>query len=167
MSYYGEEQVGHSTILINKGNEIVEKTADDLIGEEVLIKKCCELLKNGKAPILNSICTSDKPLSFSEIIRAQAEGDTDVSEVIRQSIYYLGIVLSNAVNLINPGVVIVDGYIMKNKVNQTTLLDVAHKHFFSLNKEEVTIIFKPFDHFFGAKSAALSAIQRFFIEKQL
>ena len=160
-------EVGHSTILINRGNEIVEKTADDLIGEEVLIKKCCELLKNGKAPILNSICTSDKPLSFSEIIRAQAEGDTDVSEVIRQSIYYLGIVLSNAVNLINPGVVIVDGYIMKNKVNQTTLLDVAHKHFFSLNKEEVTIIFKPFDHFFGAKSAALSAIQKFFIEKQL
>ena len=55
---------------------------------------------------------------------------------------------------------------MKNQVNRATLLEVAHKHFFSLNKEEVTIIFKPFDHFFGAKGAALSAIQKFFIEKQ-
>ena len=103
---------------------------------------------------------------FSHIINAQADGDMDVSEVIEQSIYYLGIILSNTVNLINPGVVIVDGYIMKNQVNRATLLEVAHKHFFSLNKEEVTIIFKPFDHFFGAKGAALSAIQKFFIEKQ-
>ena len=159
-------EVGHSTILINTGDEIIEKTADELIGEEVLIKKCRELLKSGKAPILKNICGSENTLMFSHIINAQADGDMDVSEVIEQSIYYLGIVLSNTVNLINPGVVIVDGYIMKNQVNRATLLEVAHKHFFSLNKEEVTIIFKPFDHFFGAKGAALSAIQKFFIEKQ-
>ena len=102
---------------------------------------------------------------MKQVLAAQEQGDTDIQAVLEEKIEYLGIALANVVNLVNPGYVVVDGYLMRNVENQRRLETSAREKFFGLNEEEVRIVFKPFDHFSGAKGAAYFLLRRLFLEK--
>ncbi len=182
---FGAGEIGH-TILQVENEEAQEKgkqrCLDDLAGERAILQECRRLLEKGKAPVLKRLLaeeqclrgsqptesvlerTASQDLEMKQVLKAQEQGDPDIQAVLEETIEYLGIALANVVNLVNPGYVVVDGYLMKSVQNQKRLETSAREKFFGLNEEEVQIVFKPFDHFSGAKGAAYFLLRRLFLE---
>lgn len=166
----GAGEVGHMILSVDYGTEKqecgengTECYVEDLAGEKAIIKACAKKLREGGAPILASRTGGKTTLEFSDILEAFDEGDEDVSGILRRSMDCLGIALANIVNLVNPGFVIVDAYMMKNEKLQEIFQRAAQKRFFGVNEDEVRIFFLPFEHFTGAKGAAYDVIQRLFL----
>ncbi len=157
---FGAGEIGHTMIQMEKKKACL----DDLAGEKAILEECQRLLEEGKAPLLKKL-KQGSVLEMKQVLAAQEQGDTDIQAVLEEKIEYLGIALANVVNLVNPGYVVVDGYLMRNVENQRRLETSAREKFFGLNEEEVRIVFKPFDHFSGAKGAAYFLLRRLFLEK--
>ena len=64
---------------------------------------------------------------MKQVLEAQLQKDEDVCSILQEIIEYLGIALANVVNLINPGFVVVDGYIMKNDVKVLYKVTIKYK----------------------------------------
>lgn len=164
----GAGELGHTIISVwdkDSGEGMVQKCVDDLAGESVIIEKCKEKLEKGGAVELKKLLGEEELVDIKQVLRAQELKDGDVCQILQEAIEFLGIALANVVNLINPGFVVVDGYVMRAEENRKQLLRVAKSKFFGLNEEEVKLIFQPFDYQFGAKGAAFSVIRRLFLEK--
>lgn len=157
---FGAGEIGHTMIQMEKKKACL----DDLAGEKAILEECQRLLEEGKAPLLKKM-KQGSVLEMKQVLAAQEQGDMDIQAVLEEKIEYLGIALANVVNLVNPGYVVVDGYLMRNVENQRRLETSAREKFFGLNEEEVRIVFKPFDHFSGAKGAAYFLLRRLFLEK--
>lgn len=160
----GAGELGRTIIYVNEDGDTQKKIVDDVGSERAIFEKCQERLLGGGADILRSELEKKGRLTIQDILNAQRRGDRDVNEVMSEATGYLGVALANVVNLINPGFVVVDGYIMKEKANRDMLLRAAKANFFGLNEEEVQIYFQPFDPCWGAKSAAYFVISRLFLE---
>lgn len=162
----GAGEIGHTIISItdNEGN-MEQRCLDDLVGERMILDKCRRLEEKGEAGILKQLIDASGRFGMKQVLEAQLKKEKNVCRVLEETIEYLGIALANVVNFINPGFVVVDGYIMKNEENRTLLKDAAVSKFFGLNEEEVKLVFEPFDHYCGAKGAAYFIIRRLFLEK--
>lgn len=160
----GAGELGHTILAISEDGKADRKTVDDVGSERAIFEKCQERLLRGDAPELKKVLQQKGHLTIQDILDAQRNGDADVNQVLDEVIECLGIALANVVNLINPGFVVVDGYIMKEKPNREKLLRAAKANFFGLNEEEVQIFFHPYDSCWGAKGAAYFVISKFFLE---
>lgn len=161
----GAGEIGHTVICMDHKDGRIPKCLDDLAGERAICDACREKIDSGGAGILKAIVAAEGAMELKHILMAQERGDGDVKAVLSERIEYLGIALANVVNLINPGFVVVDGYIMKNGENKELLKASARNWFFGINEEEVKIIFREFDHYNGARGAAYFVIRRLFLEK--
>ena len=65
----------------------------------------------------------------------------------------------------NPPLVIMDGCILQNEVNQKRLIEVTRNNLFSLDVAEVNIEFVSFNKFRAAKGAAALAIRKFVLQE--
>lgn len=137
---------------------------DNLAGESKVYEKCEFEMKQGTAPMLQRIVKEAGELTMKQVLAAQEMGEESISSIVEESIEYIGIALANMVNMINPGYVVVDGYIMQSERNTELLRKTAQSCFYSLDEDEVKIVFRPFDHFHGASDAAYFVIRRFFLE---
>lgn len=160
----GAGELGHTIVAVAVNGEMVRKTVDDVGSERAIFEKCQERLLQGGAPELKKALEQKGHLTIQDILDAQRNGDKDVGRVMDEVIECLGIALANVVNLINPGFVVVDGYIMEEKPNREKLLRAAKANFFGLNEEEVQIFFHPYDSCWGAKGAAYFVIDKLFLE---
>ena len=160
----GAGELGHTVVCINGKNTMVQKCVDDLGSERAIFEKCQEHLLKGGLPELRKKMDMEGRMTMRQILEIQRDGNTEIDDIIAESVEYLGIALANVVNLINPGFVAVDGYLMTNKVNRERLLKSAKSRFYGLNEEEVQIIFTSFDHFCGAKGAGYFVIRKLFLE---
>lgn len=160
----GLGEIGHTILYIN-GDE--KKSLDDLAGEKAILNQCMEMLSEGKCSILKEVLASEdvQELSMRHILMAQKMGDQDVCRLIKEKTDYLGTALANVVNLLNPGSVIVDSYLMTSTENQNMFKKSATENFFGLNEKDVKIIFRPYDQFNSAKGAAYFVIKKLFLEK--
>lgn len=77
---------------------------------EAVLQACAEMLGLGKCPILAEIA-EDKPggLSYEMVLKAFELGDSGVSEVLQECGEYLGMGISNIINLFNPQRIIING----------------------------------------------------------
>ncbi len=160
----GAGELGRTIVSFHKDGKTIQKTVDDVGSERAIFEKCQEKLLQGGAPKLKELLDEKGRMTIQDILDAQRSGDGDVIQVMDEVIGYLGIALANVVNLINPGFVVVDGYIMREKPNREKLLRAAKANFYGLNEEEVQIFFQPFDSGWGAKGAAYFAISKLFLE---
>ncbi len=156
----GAGEVGHMTIKKDKEEYLL----DNLSGELAIINKCKLIYNSDVESELKNICKFAEELTIAHIIDAYDKNDPVVSEIIDESIEYLGIALSNVVNLINPEFVVVDGYIMKSQKIVEKLKKIARVRFFGINEEEVHLNFISFKKFQSAKGAATIVIRKMFIE---
>lgn len=138
---------------------------DDLGSEYAICEICKKKMAAGSLPDLKRMVDAEGELNVRQILTLQQNGNQEMDAILKTSIEYLGIGLANAVNLSNPGLVVVDGYLMKYEENRRYLKKMAKKRFYGLNEKEVQMIFKPFEHNFGAKGAGYYAIKRLFLEK--
>ncbi|QAT49115.1 ROK family protein [Caproiciproducens sp. NJN-50] len=139
---------------------------DAVASETAILNFCREACKEGKAPVLRSLLSEEKAdaLDIKTVLRAQQMGDLSVCEIVEHAVEYLGISLANLINLISPGLVVVDGYLMKQECNRKKLRDVIAKHLYGLNEKEVGIEFLSFDLYRGAKGSAAKVLRKFLLE---
>lgn len=140
----------------------------EAIASEVAIRnRCIQSIQADLPTLLRDICKDPLAPQMSEILQAQRCNDGVVCKIMEDAITYLGIMLANIINFINPPLVIVDGYIMQLPQNQQLLIDITRKNLFSLNVTEVAIEFVPFDKFRAAKGAAALAIKKFILQESV
>lgn len=137
---------------------------EEVASERAIVKMVRQAIADGHQSMLTENCPNIEEIGMKEILLAQECGDNLADEVIHQAIMHLGAVLGNIINLINPPLVFVDGYIMRLKRNRRQLLEETRSHIFGLYDEEVEIEFVDFDQFTGAKGAAAMAIKKYFIK---
>lgn len=159
----GAGELGHTVICMENTEEPVVKCVDDVGSERAIFEKCQERMLSGEGEKIRRVLAEKGRLTIRDILDIQRSGDKEVQEIMERVVGCLGIALANVVNLINPGFVVVDGYIMKEKRNRDRLLLTAKRNFYGLNEEEVQIFFQPFDSEWGAKSAALFVISKLFL----
>lgn len=157
------EKSGGKTTGSGWADSLTEHYVEDLAGEQAIARACADEIREGRAPVLEKIVKNRTNPEISDILKAFEKGDVHVAEILRQRIEYLGIALANIVNLINPGFVVVDAYMLKNEKLQNIFREEAQKRFFGVNEEEVRIFFLPFEHLKGAKGAACDVILQLFL----
>lgn len=159
----GAGELGRTIICVEENGKAVRKIVDDVASERAVFEKCQERMLNGGVVQLHEILKRKGRIQIEDILKIQRSGDSEINMIMKEVIEYLGIALANVVNLINPGFVVVDGYIMREKRNREFLLHSAKQNFYGLNEEEVRIFFQKYDVLWGAKSAAYFVIEKLFL----
>ena len=93
-----------------------------LAGERAVLNRCREAMEKNSGEHLWQLCSSPELLTMDQVLQAQADGDETVETMIQDALDYLGIALSNAVNLISPKAVVIDGRMFRLEKNQRYLL---------------------------------------------
>lgn len=161
----GAGEVGHTIICVSSSGRLEQKCVDELAGEAAIFEACREKMEAGGASVLRKLVEEAGYLGMKQVIQAQEDGDEEVCKLVRERIEYLGIALANVVNLVSPDFVVVDGYLLKNEENRRCLMEASRNRFFGINEEEVKIIFRPFEHYNGAKGAGYQVIRKMFLQK--
>lgn len=161
----GAGELGHTIICVSGEGGIRQKCVDDLGAERAIFEKCQKRLLAGGLKELQALVEEEGHLTMKQILKLQKSGEPEINWIVEEAVEYLGIALANVVNLINPGFVVVDGYLMTYDKNRQCLLQSAKSRFFGLNEEEVQIIFLEFDHLCGAKGAGYFVLKQKFLEK--
>jgi|GEM_PF-441615 Transcriptional regulator/sugar kinase len=130
----------------------------------VIIKKITELLKRGAYSIINEMAGDDlQDLDIHTVIKAAEKNDKIALSIIEEAARYIGIALSNTINLINPKMIIFGGQMVKSsdfilepikRIISTNALQLASKD----------IVYKSaaFNEDGGALGAATMVLDEFF-----
>ncbi|WP_215699016.1 ROK family transcriptional regulator [Clostridium sp. MCC353] len=157
----GPGEVGYMIIDPSKPrNELGSMgTLHSLAGERSIADQCFEALKEGNAPVLETICGGIVRPTFPQIVQAQKDGDPFCDELLLSAAYYLGIAVANVDNLIRPHSMLIEGRIFSNPKNKEHFLNTIRENQFRLSDTKTQLIFIDYDDFSGAKGAAAVAIR--------
>ena len=137
---------------------------EEMASERAIVKQIKAEIKQGTPTVLREAKKDPEQLVMKDILAAESQGDELACRVVEKAIVYLGIELANIINFISPPLVIIDGYIMKEKRNRRLLLEETKKHLFGLDHQNIEFRFVEFDPLTGAKGAGALAIKTYFIE---
>ncbi len=146
----GAGEVGKMTLCV--GNK--HYTADELAGEDAILEQCRKLYPEGEFPAW----------TMEEILRRQAQGEEMICAMMNRSVEYLGIALSNVINVMNPDFILVDAYLMKNAENRLCLERTLKEKVYGLDQKDIKLVFKPFEKDFGARAAAYLVIKHLLLQ---
>ena len=138
---------------------------EGICSEQAIRRRCRQAMQAGIPTLLTEICVDPENPQIEEILKAQNCEDRVVCTIMEDAINYLGIGLANIINFMNPPLVIMDGCILQNEVNQKRLIEVTRNNLFSLDVAEVNIEFVSFNKFRAAKGAAALAIRKFVLQE--
>lgn len=121
--------------------------------------RCARALEEGRAPILQKLCGGARP-SMDAILQAQAEGDCDVRQIVREAIYMLGLAAANINKFAGPSLMNVDGKLFHSERNRTALAQVVRDNLCGFIRARTELVFVEPDRLSGAKGAAALSIFR-------
>lgn len=121
--------------------------------------RCSRALEEGKAPILRQLCGGRRP-TMDAILQAQAAGDGDVCQVIREAIYMLGLAAVNVSNFAGPNLMNVDGKLFQNEENRAALTEIVGQNLCGIIRSRTELVFAEPDRLSGAKGVAALSIFR-------
>lgn len=159
----GSGEIGENVFLVEDKDERKGKALDELGSERAIFENCNRLIRDGKLSVKEKIGENEIENIF-EVIDLQESNNKKIDEVVGNAIEYMGIALSHVVNLINPGLVVVDSCIFCREENRNKFKNSAKKYFFSLNEDEVKIVFVPYEANRGARGAAFYIIKKILLE---
>ena len=167
----GEQQeageAGHMVAVLNGprcatcGND---GCLEEVASERAVLKLVKEAIREGKKTKISDYCKTPESITIREVLKAQAAGDELADQIIGTAITYLGAMLANIINLVNPPLVIVDAFMMEYQKNREDLLKETQSHIFGLYDEEVKIEFTAFSPYSGARGAAALAVKHFLLK---
>ena len=132
----------------------------EAFSSEVSIRNnCIAMMQSGRDTLLSEICPDPQKLSIGDILEAEEKGDREVCRIMEDAMVNLGIALANAINLLSPPLVLVDGYIMKNPRNAGLFMSSVQDNLFGVGMSEVDIRFVKFNKFRTAYGAAARAVR--------
>ena len=84
---------------------------ESLCSPERVISDCQNSMRAGGCPILMKIIKERSgTLTFTDVIRAAGEGDEDAARILQRCGEYLGICITNILNLLSPSVIYMNGH---------------------------------------------------------
>lgn len=143
------------------GKELM--TLNDVAGEHTIIKRCISEMKAGRLNNLRKLYDPGKDLSIDLVMKLDSQGDAEIRTLFENSCEYLGIALSNISCMINPEMIVIDGYMFSNPHNRETLKSVYKEKCKSVDCSSAYLFFIDYDSFAGAKSAAYCALDKLFL----
>lgn len=156
----GAGEIGQNILAVEGGQK---KTLDDLGSEKAILEACRSMNDQGR------LLSGEEDLTdwdICDVLRYQAK-DEEVERIVSNAIEYMGLGLSHVVNLMNPGLVVVDSHLFSREENREKFKIAARKHFYGLNEDEVSIAFVPYEASRGAKGAAYHIIKEFLLESEI
>lgn len=130
-------------------------------GERAVLLRCRQLMEATDGCYLWRYCSDPEKLMMEDVLHAQAEGDAAVDEILADVIDYLGIALSNTMNLISPRIVVVDGQMFTSERNRRLLIEASERNMFLVHRTKTKVHFLPYDPSRGAKSAAAVVVKEY------
>lgn len=130
-----------------------------LAGERAVVSRCREAMEKKPGGLLRKLCPKPEQLTMEHVLQAQEAGDGTAETIVRDALDYLGIALSNAVNLISPKAVVIDGKMFRLEKNQLYLLRAAERNMFRVHTHRTQFTFLPFDAYRGARAAAAVVVK--------
>lgn len=132
----------------------------EAFASEVAIRNnCIAMMKSGRETLLSTICPNPDALTTKDILEAEMKGDREVCRIMEDAMVNLGIALANAINLLSPPLVLVDGYVMKVPRNADLFMSSVQENLFGVGMSDVEIRFVEFSKFRTAYGAAARAIR--------
>lgn len=159
----GAGEVGNTILSVEEDGR-TERKAEELASEQAIMERAQLHLMQGEFPALKKILMERGIIHISDVVALQKDGDEIADRIIRSVLQYTGITLANVINLLNPGLVVVDAFIMENQVNRQTLFSGVSRRLYGLNESEVQIRFLPYSKEVGAVGAALNIIRHRILE---
>jgi len=123
-------EFGHITVDMNGapcscGNE---GCLELMCSPEKAIADCEMAIKNGKCRILAQM-TEGKPFTYADICAAAEAGDTDVAEILTKLGQFLGVALTNIINILHPAIIYFNGHtLLQSKLVLHSAVEWASEH---------------------------------------
>lgn len=160
----GAGEIGHMTVvedgpLCRCGNRGCLET---MVSGTALARRAVELVHRGRgAGILAASRGSREEITARVVARAAGAGDPEALELFREVGYYLGLALAGLVNVLNPGVVVLGGGMMKSReLFWQPMLEQVEQRSFSSSFEAVHIVPATLGNESGARGAVALALER-------
>ncbi len=104
-------EIGHTIVDINgKPCDCGSRGClETLIGAPAIVARAKEMIADGKARALSERVSAGAPLTPELIYNLASSGDADCASMVRAIGHYLGIALSNLINLLGPDEIVVCG----------------------------------------------------------
>lgn len=165
---YGDKaaagEIGH--MVVSRGGAVCPTCGnrgclEAVAGERAVLERCRLAMREHNECLLRELCDADGTLTMEAVLRAQDAGDRYVGEIMEDVIDYLGIALSNVVNLISPRMVVVDGRIFELEKNRALLMAAAERNMFRVHKTKTKVTFLPYEPDRGAMGGAAVVVKEF------
>jgi predicted NBD/HSP70 family sugar kinase len=115
----GAGEIGHTFVVQNVGETVSldsMKTLEDLVSAPALIKQAKELCKKHPEGLITRYMDgADEITALDKLFEAVRAGDNQARAMVERSARYLGISLANAVNLLNPELILLGGMFGQEK----------------------------------------------------
>ncbi len=120
--YYGSSnaagEMGH-TIVEYQGEQCKcgrNGCLETIASEKAVIRKLAVQFSPEKTPMLHELCEGNIEAISSELIyKAAADGDTYVSEALKNAAYYMSLAVANSVTIFDPEIVVLYGSVFKQE----------------------------------------------------
>ncbi len=147
MPYYGVDfsagEIGHIVVeadgdKCNCGNYGCLET---VASNNNIIKKAIKLIKQGVNSSLSKDIDDINNLSIEDICKAANDGDELSITILKEAARYIGIAITNLINILNPTAIVVVGEIFENTTHTIeTLSEIVKNRGLKLSSENVRII---------------------------
>lgn len=165
---YGDKaaagEIGH--MVVSRGGPVCPTCGnrgclEAVAGERAVLERCRQAMEADGGCLLWRHCGDPAQLTMEAVLQAQDAGDRYANGILEDVIDYLGIALSNIINLISPRMVVIDGRIFALKKNQSLLIEAAQRNMFLVHKTKTKVRFLPYDPDRGAMGGAAVVIREF------
>lgn len=128
-------------------------------GDRAVRAACASALAEGRAAGLRAMFVRGEPV-MEEVLRAQAGGDPDVTEIVARAVRTLAAAVSNVSRLICPGLMMIEGELFRREENRDALLEAIRRNMRDVTRARTRYSFVEPDGMSGARGAAAMAIFR-------
>ena len=159
-------EIGHIKV-IDRGKKCVcgKFGCLDTVGtENSIIEEIVSETQKGVSSSLAAAVKDNSKISIREIVEAASQGDALTLQLLKKEGFYLGVAVSDILNILNPELVIIGGEMaLAKEFFFDTLLETAKTHSMEACLKGVKIIPSTFDENSGVIGAAAMVIQSIFL----
>ena len=165
MPYYG---VGFSAGEIGQCNCGNYGCLETVASNNNIIRKAIKLIKQGVNSSLSKDIDDINNLSIEDICKAANDGDELSITILKEAARYIGIAITNLINILNPTAIVVVGEIFENTTHTIeTLSEIVKNRGLKLSSENVRIIRSLLGRDAAVVGAATLVIQEIFSYKNI
>lgn len=163
----GAGEIGHTFIIQGEGDEdslAPLQTLEDLTSTHAMIRQAWSLSERYPDSLLvRSLQGVDEHTAINRIFEAARQGDLHADRMIKKSAMYLGIALVNAINFINPELILLGGMLAQEKdLYLPVIRKIVNEFAFAGMGERVEIRETSFGWQAGLLGASALALAHFF-----